>query len=77
MTDAEYDRESNREFARNLIRYLAGEELLIRREGEQTFAKQAMSLEPAQQQVLRLLVLVIPAAVFLLGWIVWFVRRSK
>lgn len=77
LTDAEYDREANREFARNLVRYLAGEELLIRREGEETFAKEAMSLEPAQQQLVRMLVLISPTALILVGWVFWFVRRSK
>ena len=77
LTDAEYDREANSELGLNLVRYLTGEELLIRREGEERYAKQAMALEPAQHTLVRMLVLIIPTGVFLFGWLVWFLRRSK
>lgn len=75
--DRNIDREANREFALNLVRWLTGEELLIRRQGEQLMAKQAMSLEPAQQRMVFGLVLGVPVTLFFAGWIVWFMRRSK
>jgi hypothetical protein len=77
LTDAEYDRGANAELAMSLVRWLGDEEILIRRETEATFARQAMVLEAGQQQAIRMLALVLPAGVFLCGWIVWFVRRSK
>ncbi|RMF74317.1 MAG: hypothetical protein D6738_06720 [Acidobacteria bacterium] len=77
LTDGEIDREANAELGLNLVRYLTGEELLIRREGEQRYAKQAMALEPNQIALVRMLALIVPAGVFLFGWIVWFLRRSK
>jgi hypothetical protein len=77
MTDAHYDREANSELTLNLIRWLTGEELLIRREGEERIAKEAMSLEPQQHNVVVFLVIGSPVVVFLAGWIVWFLRRSK
>jgi len=72
-----YDVESNRELALNLFRWLSGEELLIRREGEARPAKVAMSITPNQKSLVLALVSVLPIGVFLAGSIVWFVRRSK
>jgi hypothetical protein len=77
LTDREYDTEANAELGLNLVRWLAGEELLIRREGEQRLAKEAMNLEPSQMQTVLALGLAVPIGVFLSGWIVWFFRRSK
>lgn len=76
-TDRELSRESNSDLIMNLVRWLAGEELLIQREGEGSLAKEAMSLEPAQLSLIQMVVVLIPVIVFLCGWVLWFVRRSK
>jgi hypothetical protein len=76
-TDRDLSRESNSELIMNLVRWLAGEELLIQREGEGSLAKESMSLEPAQLSLIQMVVVLIPVIVFLCGWVLWFVRRSK
>ncbi len=77
LNDKQIDRESNRELALNVVRWLTGEELLIRREGEIRSAKTAMAVEPAQLSFVLALGIVIPVATVLAGWVVWFGRRSK
>jgi hypothetical protein len=75
--DQNFNREANRELATNAIRWLTGEELLIRRQGESAGQKRIMFLEPSQSMLVRMLTIVLPVGVFLAGWIVWFARRSK
>jgi hypothetical protein len=75
--DEYFDRGANGEFVLNLVRWMTGDEVLIRREGEETFAKMAIAIEPDQRRLVRLVVLIEAAFVFLLGWVVWIVRRTK
>jgi hypothetical protein len=75
--DEYYDSGANGEFLLNLVRFMTGDEVLIRREGEETYAKLAMTIEPNQRRLVRLVFLVEAAFVFMLGWLVWIVRRSK
>jgi hypothetical protein len=75
--DEYYDTGANGEFLLNLVRWMTGDDVLIRREGEETYAKLAMAIEPDQRRLVRLVVLVEAAFVFLLGWVVWLVRRTK
>ncbi len=77
MADSGWDRESNGELAINLMRWLTGEELLIRRADEKRYAKQSMSIEPEQLSTLVAIVIVLPLVVGLFGGILWFARRSK
>ena len=77
LDDENFDRQANRELALNLVHWLTGEELLIRREGEKRLAKLAMKIEPEQWRFAFAIVLTLPIAIFLAGWIVWFLRRSK
>ena len=77
VNDQNLNREANREFAINAIRWLTGEELLIRRQGESAGQKRIMFLEPGQTTLVRMLAIVLPVGIFLAGWIVWFARRSK
>jgi hypothetical protein len=75
--DEYYDSGANGEFMLNLVRWMTGDEVLIRREGEETYAKLAMTIEPDQRRLVRLVFLIEAAFVFMLGWVVWIVRRSK
>jgi ABC-type uncharacterized transport system involved in gliding motility auxiliary subunit len=77
LSDRNFDLVGNREFALNLIRWLTGQELLIRREGERRVAKEAMSVSSAQMRLVWALGAGLPLAIFLTGWTVWFARRSK
>lgn len=77
VADAHLDREANRELALNIVRWLTGEDLLIRREGEVRLAKTAMAIEPNQRRVVLALGTILPVGSLLLGWVVWFSRRSK
>ncbi len=77
LDDENFDRQANRELAMNLVHWLTGEELLIRREGEKKLAKLAMKIEPEQWRFAFAMVLTLPIAIFLAGWVVWFLRRSK
>ncbi|MFN7965266.1 MAG: GldG family protein [Acidobacteriota bacterium] len=77
MADAAWDRESNGELAVNLMRWLTGEELLIRRADEKQYAKQSMSIEPEQFSTIIAVVIVLPLVVGLFGGVLWFARRSK
>ncbi len=77
LNDAHFDQVANRELALNLVRWLTGEELLIRREGERRQAREAMMVSPAQMNLVIALALGTPIIVFLVGWIVWLARRSK
>lgn len=77
LNDQNIARGANRELAQNLVRWLTGEELLIRRQGELRVAKTAMRVEPWQDTILRLLTVIIPVVTFLSGWIVWGLRRVK
>lgn len=77
MSDALWDRESNGELALNLLRWLTGEELLIRRVEERRLAKEAMAIEPAQFSLLMAVTTILPAVIAVLGGVLWFVRRSK
>jgi ABC-type uncharacterized transport system involved in gliding motility auxiliary subunit len=75
--DEYYDRAANGEFVRNLVNWLKGDEVFIRREGEETYAKAAMALGPDSRRLVRLVFMIEAAFVFLLGWVVWFVRKTK
>lgn len=75
--DEYYDTAANGEFLLNLVRWMTGDEVLIRREGEETYAKLAMTIEPDQRRLVRLVFLIEAAFVFMLGWVVWIFRRSK
>lgn len=77
LSDGYIDQVANRELGVNIVRWLTGEELLIRREGESRYAREAMSLTPLQMNLVIALTAGVPVAIFLLGWIVWLVRRSK
>jgi ABC-type uncharacterized transport system involved in gliding motility auxiliary subunit len=77
LNDAHFDQVANRELALNVVRWLTGEELLIRREGERRQAREAMMVSPAQMNLVIALALGAPIVVFLVGWIVWLTRRSK
>ncbi len=77
LTDQHIDREANHELAVDLVRWLTGEELLIRRAGEAGGRKAAVMIEPAQSSLATALAVVVPAFVWLVGWVVWFARRSK
>lgn len=75
--DEHYDRAANGEFARNLVNWLKGDEVFIRREGEESYAKTAMAIEPDSRRLVRLVFMIEAAFFFLLGWIVWFVRKTN
>jgi hypothetical protein len=77
LNDAHFDQVANREFALDLVRWLTGEEILIRREGERRQAREAMAVSPAQMNLVIALAIGAPIVVFLVGWIVWLLRRSK
>ncbi len=77
LNDAHFDQVANRELAVNIVRWLTGEELLIRREGERRAAREAMSVSPDQMNLVIALAIGIPVVVFLVGWIVWLTRRSR
>lgn len=77
LNDQNIRREANGELAMNLVRWLTGEEMLIRREGEKPGERRTLFLEPAQTMVVRMIAVVLPVSIFLAGWIVWFARRSK
>lgn len=75
--DANYDMESNRELVLNMVRWLTGKEMLIRRQGEVRYAKQAMAITPEKMNVVLALVIGFPVIIFLAGSVVWILRRSK
>ena len=77
LNDAHFDQVANRELALDIVRWLTGEEMLIRREGERRQAREAMAVSPAQMNRVIALAIGAPIAVFLVGWIVWLTRRSK
>jgi hypothetical protein len=77
VNDAHFDQVANRELALDIVRWLTGEELLIRREGERRQAREAMAVLPAQMNLVIALAIGAPIVVFLVGWIVWLTRRSK
>lgn len=77
LNDAHFDQVANRELALNVVRWLTGEELLIRREGERRQAREAMTVSPAQMNLVIALAIGAPIVVFLVGWIVWLTRRSR
>ncbi|RMG48619.1 MAG: hypothetical protein D6718_01460 [Acidobacteria bacterium] len=77
LDNADYPARANTDFAENLVRWLTGEELLIRKEGERRLAKQALAIGPPRQQAVWLGVVLQFLVVFLAGWAIWFVRRSK
>jgi hypothetical protein len=77
LTDAHVARQGNTEFALNVVRWLTGEELLIRREKEGQVAQNAMAIEEDARQKLTAVVVGLPLLVALLGMTIWFVRRSK
>ncbi|MDQ7006896.1 MAG: GldG family protein [Acidobacteriota bacterium] len=77
LKDDFFDALSNSELAMNLVRWLTGEEVLIRRQGEAKVAKLAMQIEPGQRRLVRMIVVLEALGIFLVGWIVWFFRRTR
>ncbi|HHN75508.1 MAG TPA: hypothetical protein ENK10_09795 [Acidobacteria bacterium] len=77
LKDDFFDTLSNSELAMNLVRWLTGEEVLIRRQGEARVAKLAMQIDPAQRRLVRMLMVLEAMGIFLVGWIVWFFRRTR
>lgn len=77
LKDENFDAVANSELAMNILRWLTGEEVLIRKQGEASVAKLAMKIEPDQRRLVRMVVIIQALAIFLLGWVVWFVRRTR
>jgi len=77
LNDAHFDQVANRELALDIVRWLTGEEMLIRREGERRQAREAMTVSPAQMNLVIALAIGTPVVVFLIGWVIWLTRRSK
>ncbi len=77
LSDARIDQVANRELGVNVVRWLTSEELLIRREGETRYAREAMNLTPLQMKIVLALTVGVPVVIFLLGWVVWLMRRSR
>ena len=78
LSDRDYQG-PNAELALNLFRWLGDTEVLIPKKGDSTLrlAKSSMQVTPDRFNFVTGMVVLLPVAIFLVGWIVWFARRSK
>ncbi|UCF67541.1 MAG: GldG family protein [Acidobacteriota bacterium] len=77
LNNAQLPQRANDDLALNVVNWITGEELLIRREGERQMGKTAVTIEPPRMRRVRLGLVLEPVVVLLIGGVIWFLRRSK